>query len=415
MESVLSASKASLISSLDFAGPSGVADYITSRQSIQVFPQGSNIYSPNGVRQLRFSLGTQGAFVDMSSLALQCSVNNESTTKGLTFLGPSLGTCIAECRIFMGNVETERCTFLNRTESLLSRFIPFEKRVEQYDLGFGYSSGTFQGNDMVAAAIPASSSKQVIWRPTALGIVNQKNYIPTAFVSGGGVTIELLLVNTGAEVCDSTGSTTWNLSDAKLLVDVVNCDSSFVTSMSKHLLGGGTLTLAPKLYSTTMFSCSSPSMTLQHVRAYTRLNSAFVTFFKSDANTKKQCNTFYLSPQGQNISIQCQIGEKQTPDNRTDNLAQHYYRLLSAVGLAHSTSTWTITRAGYHTDSFISASDFEAVPEAHGSGISTHNAPMVFDIQNIGATNADLPVTCFILAFHESLIEISQDSVSVAI
>ena len=160
MESVLSASKASLISSLDFAGPSGVADYITSRQSIQVFPQGSNIYSPNGVRQLRFSLGTQGAFVDMSSLALQCSVNNESTTKGLTFLGPSLGTCIAECRIFMGNVETERCTFLNRTESLLSRFIPFEKRVEQYDLGFGYSSGTFQGNDMVAAAIPANGSKQ---------------------------------------------------------------------------------------------------------------------------------------------------------------------------------------------------------------------------------------------------------------
>ena len=76
MESVLSASKASLISSLDFSGPAGsggpgVADYITSRQSIQVVPQGSNIYSPNGVKQMRFSLGTQGAFVDMSSLALQ--------------------------------------------------------------------------------------------------------------------------------------------------------------------------------------------------------------------------------------------------------------------------------------------------------------------------------------------------------
>jgi hypothetical protein len=89
----------------------------------------------------------------------------------------------------MGNVETERVTFLNRTESLLSRFIPFEKRVEQYDLGFGYSSGTFAGNDMVAAAIPASGSKVVIWRPTALGCVNQKHYIPSAFISGGGVTI----------------------------------------------------------------------------------------------------------------------------------------------------------------------------------------------------------------------------------
>ena len=164
-----------------------------------------------------------------------------------------------------------------------------------------------------------------------------------------------------------------------------------------------------------MFSCSSPTLTLQHVRAYTRLNSAFVTFFKSDANTKKLCNTFYLSPNGQNISVQCQIGERQTPDNRTDNLAQHYYRLLSAVGLAHNTSTWNITRAGFGNDSFISASDFEAVPEAHGSGISTHNAPLILDIQNIGSANADLPTTCFILAFHETLIEISQDGVSVAI
>ena len=235
MESVLSASKASLISALDFSSPGGVADYITSRQSIQVFPQGSNVYSPSGVKQLRFSLGTQGAFCDLSSMCLQCSANNESTTAGLTFLGPSVGTCIQEARIYMGNVETERVTYLNRTESMLSRFIPFEKRVEQYDLGFGYSSGTFAGNDMVAAAIPASGSKQVIWRPTAIGLVNQKNYVPTAFVSGGGVTIELLLVNTGAEVCDSTGSTTWNLSDAKLLVDVVNCDPSSITCLSKHI------------------------------------------------------------------------------------------------------------------------------------------------------------------------------------
>ena len=49
-------------------------------------------------------------------------------------------------------------------------------------------------------------SKTVIWRPQALGLRNQKNDIPTALVSGGGVVIELLLMNTAAEVCDSTGS-----------------------------------------------------------------------------------------------------------------------------------------------------------------------------------------------------------------
>ena len=47
---------------------------------------------------------------------------------------------------------------------------------------------------------------------------------------------ELLLVNSTSEVCDSGAnkSTTWEWSDAKLLVDVVNVDSSFLTSLSKR-------------------------------------------------------------------------------------------------------------------------------------------------------------------------------------
>ena len=40
MEQVLAASKSSLISSLDFAGPGPVADYVQSRNQIQIFPQG---------------------------------------------------------------------------------------------------------------------------------------------------------------------------------------------------------------------------------------------------------------------------------------------------------------------------------------------------------------------------------------
>ena len=90
----------------------------------------------------------------------------------------------------MGNVEVERVTYCNRTESMLSRFLPFDKRAQLYDEGFGYSAGTIAGNDFAVAAVSASSSKTVIWRPQALGLCNQTNYIPTAFVSGGGVVIE---------------------------------------------------------------------------------------------------------------------------------------------------------------------------------------------------------------------------------
>ena len=251
MESVLAASKASLVSSLDFGSPGPIADYIQSRSSIQVHPQGGNQYSPDGVKQIRFSLGTQGAFVDMSTLAVQAKFTNNSTTAACTVLGPSLGTLVQEARIYMGNVEVERVTFYNRTEGLLSRFLPFDKRSQIYDEGFGYSQGTIAGNDFTADSVGAvgsteGNSKVVIWRPQALGLCNQKNFIPSAFISGGGVVIELLLVNTGAEVCKTTGSHDFTLSDVKLLVDVVNVDPGFLTSMSKHLLGGGSLTLSTK-------------------------------------------------------------------------------------------------------------------------------------------------------------------------
>ena len=76
MEQVLAASKSSLISSLDFSGPPPVADYVQSRQQIQIFPQGGNSYSPSGVKQLRFSITTNGPFVDMSTLAIQAKLTH---------------------------------------------------------------------------------------------------------------------------------------------------------------------------------------------------------------------------------------------------------------------------------------------------------------------------------------------------
>ena len=145
-----------------------------------------------------------------------------------------------------------------------------------------------------------------------------------------------------------------------------------------------------------MYSVGAPTMTLQHVRAFTCLNSFFLTFFKGEAATKKVCNTFHLSALGQNISIQAQCGEKQMPDNRVDNLAQHWHRLLHTIGVANSPTCININRIAYGSDSFISATDCEAVPEAHASGMSTHNAPLVLDIQTSGRqqlTSHQLP-TC---------------------
>ena len=81
---------------------------------------------------MRFSITTNGPFVDMSTLALQATVTNLSTSQDLTILGPSLGTMFQEARIYLGNVECERVTFMNRTEAMLHRFLLHEARMRLF-------------------------------------------------------------------------------------------------------------------------------------------------------------------------------------------------------------------------------------------------------------------------------------------
>jgi hypothetical protein len=158
------------------------------------------------------------------------------------------------------------------------------------------------------------------------------------------------------------------------------------------------------------------TLQLVHARAYTRANSAFVTFFKSEENAKKLCNAFYLSTSGQDISQQVQVGAKLWPDHRCDNLSQHFHRLLHCIGLANSMASPNISLGSFSSDSFVLATDFESVPgQAHGSGASTHNSQMTFDIRGLSDAPADLPVTAYVTIMHEAIITIEQDGVTLAI
>ena len=322
--------------------------------------------------------------------------------------------------MYLSNIETERVSYMARTEAMLERFLPWEKRVMRYNEGFGYSSGGLEGN-FVSNSIPAHGTTKALWSPMSLGICQQKNYLPVAFLTN--CIIELLLCGSGGDctntdvVAGVSGSSSWQLEDVVVLMDVVNVQSSLLTSLSKHLLGGGSLTLAPKLYSTTMFSVgSSPDAQIVHARAYTRLNSAFLSFWKTGGvggehpGAHKAVNTFYLDS-SQGLSLQTMAGERVFPDHKCDDYNQFWMRLLMALGIHNSGTSINIMRPQYLSNSFIAAVDFECTPgQAAHSGLSTHNAQLVFDLKNL--SDADI---CYVTCFHDSLVEIQQDGCSVAI
>ena len=261
---------------------------------------------------MRWSLGTTGSFIDLSSLAVSCVIRNKSTTHPLQILGSGLGTLVQEMTVHMGGVQVERVPSYNRTEALFQRLMPWAKRIQLYDEQLGYGSGNVRGDDFISAEIPASDSREILWRPLASGLCSQRNFIPTAFISQG-VTLEINLVTDPTEVCDTAAnhSTDYELLSVKLLVDSISVDPAFLTPMSRHLLNNGSLTLHPKQYQTVHYNVNSPSMQLVSARAMTRPNTAFVTFYRDGvATTQKKCHLFYLSANGQNMFGQAQIGER---------------------------------------------------------------------------------------------------------
>ncbi len=420
MEQIIAAKSQTLISSLDFSQKDApIADYITSRQSIKIFSVGQPFKS-NGVKLIRIPIQTTGAFVDMSTFTLSATVRNNDQTNALQLLGGSLGCMMQEGRVYLSNIETERVSYMGRTEAMLERFLPWEKRVMRYNQGFGYESGNLEGN-FVSTSIDAHGTTKALWSPMSLGICQQKNYLPVAFLTN--CIVELLLCGTGSDCCNTdvaagvSGSTNWQLEDVVVLCDVVNVQSSLLTSLSKFLLGGGNLTLAPKLYSTTLFSIgSSPDAQIVHARAYTRLNSAFISFWKSAGvggdhpGAHKAVNTFYLDGT-HGLSLQTMCGERAYPDHRCADYNQFWMRLLMALGIHNSGTSINIMRPQCLSNSFIAAVDFESTPgQASHSGLSTHNAQLVFDLKNI--SDADIVYVC---CFHDSLISIEQDGCSVAI
>lgn len=78
MEEIATNVESHLIDSLSFKLKPG-AEYVTSRRSVTFHPQGGNEYSPAGVTLVRISMtGSQGEWLDPSTLAIQFDINNDS-------------------------------------------------------------------------------------------------------------------------------------------------------------------------------------------------------------------------------------------------------------------------------------------------------------------------------------------------
>ena len=73
-----------LVSPLHFSGSASTASYITERRNCTFAPKSGGLFSPNGLRLLRFNLADQSGFLDGQTIRLAFEIKNTHATVALT-------------------------------------------------------------------------------------------------------------------------------------------------------------------------------------------------------------------------------------------------------------------------------------------------------------------------------------------
>ena len=427
MESTLSAQEDHVISQLDFALPK-VASYVTLREECVYTPAGA-VFRPDGLRLMRIPITSDG-FVDASTICIEATLRNNSTTKVLTMSDPSFASMISEMRVFMSGVEVERIQDYGRLVETLNRGLSMEKRINNADLELEISrdaNGTGKGigfgnNSGYIHPEPINFGESVtMFHKPLLGICQQKNFIPTWALTSQGLVIEILLCSgmadpllTGVDgALAGDPSQDWSIEQVRLHCDIIQISSQMKNSYASHILTGKSLTIPMRSYTTVRFTNSADQTLLQIPRTFSRLNAVMVTFFKSTGGPTSASPTNYLMAPPNTISTTIQCGSLKFPQNRYSGLKEAYWRYLKGMGIVHSSAhAANVNFHEFSHSSFQAHFDLERVANANHSGANTHEGVLTIDARGMGPNPPEL---IYVHLFHDLLAEISDGQVVVAL
>jgi len=441
MESVLAAQSDSLLSNLDFKISGSSSNYVISREESTYFPS-NGMVSPNTIKEIRFQLASSNSMLDLSSAWIQMKVTNTDPTAG-NLLRPVTCGCqnlFRRAIVKLSGVEVERIEDYSRCHSFLEKAALSPIKLEEISqLGWGRASGSFENGTAVANTIAGNGgSMNVLFSPSALGMISSNHkWIPGMALSSGGLILSLELDDaTNSFLTTANSSTSYTITDIRLLMNTYILDGVLQEAMSSHLLSGKPLVLGPfkSLSSTTVGVGGSDRADITIARSFTRACTLIATLTgptdSTRAQTKKISNDFYIPTASaladDGIQWRLTIGDKNWGANPYDTMKQLWYRLISGLGTlysaAHSSSidqlSFFNTNAAGNAEaanpSFAAIFDLEKVGGSIGSGHSTASGSLaVVQFKGMGSSTADYPTRLHTIIQHDVLCEILDGSCNV--
>ena len=450
MEALSNSVEDRLVDGLSFQLQPG-ASYVTERKSVTYHPQGSNIYSTSGTKLIKLLL-TGDQWLDPSTFRIMFDLQNMDTGNNNNKLLRPLGgphTFFRRMRILANGAIIEDIDNYNRVHEMF-RILNAQDTNKNNDAeAFGQQVDKYTTFDTEKiTGIKPNQTQTVLFKPCS-GLFNQPKMLPLRYMP---ITIELEIVHDNTEpvvsantnglnsfdITDGAGgntSTTWQIQNVQVKVDVVTLDNQLDNSYAEHLLSGKALPINYQTYVSQMQSILSGAAGQQKVRlnvtrALSRLKNVFLTLnnaYPTNNIRYKEWNSFY-SPmeyytgetlnkwdaEGEIGDFQIQIGSKLFPEYPIRSHAEAYYQLRKTLGKHDQHNSFNITQHEYRCRKFIMGIDMEKVLEAGYTGINTRAG----DLMNIRFDHATPDADKWAQSLHivltsDQILEVRDSGVQV--
>jgi len=440
-----------LIPGLNFSHGNS-SSYVTARNNISIYPQGSNRYSAQGTRTIRIAINSDANWIDPASIVLYYRLNNKDATTqqptAVTRMEPLGGPhiFIQRLRVLCQGQLVEQIDDYNRLYEFMVRQTSEDYQRQYAAMGFGLKTATPSDYTHLRGArrIRPGDGKTV-GMPILCGLFQQHRFLAAQYMN---LVLELTVADAadvcrGGSVVDGTVTTTftnsaYDISDVILKCDSITLDSQLQEEYAKKLLSS-TISYSMKCMHHTNYSQTGneDSLTIAMSRSLSRLCTVFVTFFSvsPDTNLNKECN-YFPHTQGQIDSLNPVdathplYGLDATPDSHgiqyefvCDGIrypttpvlttVEAYANCVRALGLSGQTShSFGVTGRAYESnDCFCIIENFEKVLGTAMSGKNLRGgSQLLLNLKNMapsGIPTADKITKVFLAVQYDCILELS--------
>ena len=411
----------SLHQGLDFSPAKSTANYILDRKEVTIYPQSGGVFSNQGVRVVRFSLGdASNAFLCGETVRLAFYIRNNGSA-ALQPICASPASLFDRVRVLFGGIEVEDITYNSRFAQQEELLLSAEQRLNNLGETWGATSDSTVAN-MTPLAIPAGEERRVMCSFHIAAFRQPKRW----WLAATSIVLELEL-NPDNDYCFAGTGADWTITRPVLHASIFQVDPGMTSQIAAYLNSGKFLSIMcpASTYNIKAAITNSSSFQLPIQRGFSKLACLQFSIFMSRPN-KKECVTFDhplagATPNSTNdkFGYYVSLGSSRWPTVDTEGVAEAWMRTRMGLYLLdrNSGQEISITPSAFRSESAVFLLNLSKVIEDEKighSGLSTLNSSnLVLHFKNmpdaVAVEGVEQPRLLFVTCRYDATVEIGKE------